>query len=101
MKIATSFLGGLLLIGSLGAINSAMAADDGVSEKVPLAADSYCHEQFSAIQGRTLGTDDPTLKNDGDVIDYYGPCSEQPTGKDQQWEQQLEREHRYENSYED
>jgi len=102
MKITKSFLAGLLLVGSLGAVNTAIATD-GVIEKVPLTADSYCHEQFPAIQGRTLDTDDPTLKSasTGDVIDYYGPCSETPTGKDQQWEQRLEQEHRYENSYED
>ena len=102
MKITKSFLAGLLLVGSLGAVNTAIAAD-GVIEKVPLTADSYCHEQFPAIQGRTLDTDDPTLKSasTGDVIDYYGPCSETPIGKDQQWEQRLEQEHRYENSYED
>ena len=36
MKIATAFLASMLLIGSLGAINDALAADDGVIEKVPL-----------------------------------------------------------------
>jgi hypothetical protein len=101
MKITRSFLASLLLIGSLSAVNTAMAAD-GEIEKVPLTADSYCHEQFPAIQGRTLGTDDPQLKSadSGDVVDFYGPCSEKPTGKDQQWEQRLEQEHRFENDYE-
>ena len=94
MKIANSFLAGLLLIGSLGAVKSAMAAGNGIIEKVPLTADSYCHEKFPAMQGRTLGTNDPTLKsaNTGDVIDFYGPCNEKPTGKDQQWEQRLDQE---------
>ena len=102
MKIARSLLAGVLFIGSLGAINGAMA-EDGIIEKVPFTADSYCHEKFPAIQGRTLGTDDPTLKSadSGDVIDFYGSCSENPTGKDQQWEQELERQHRFENNYED
>ena len=102
MKITSAFFAGLLLIGALGVVNSATAAD-GMIEKVPLTEDSYCHEQFAAIEGRTLDSTNPTLKdaNSGDVIDYYGPCSETPTGKDQQWEQRLEQEHRYENSYED
>jgi hypothetical protein len=93
MKIATSFFAGLLLIGSLGALNSAIAAD-GVIEKVPLTADSYCHEKFPAMQGRTLGSNDQTLKSasSDDVIDFYGPCNEKPTGKDQQWEQHLNEE---------
>ena len=103
MKIATSlFFAGVLFIGTLGAINSAMAADEN-TEKVPLSTDSYCHEKFPAIRGSTLGTDDPTLKDNdtGDVIDFYGPCNESPTGKDQQWEQQLEQQHRYQSDYED
>jgi hypothetical protein len=102
MKIATSILAGVLFIGTMGAINSAVAANED-TEKVPLSADSYCHEKFPAIRGRTLGTDDPTLKDadTGDVIDFYGPCNESPTGKDQQWEQQLEQQHRYQSDYED
>jgi hypothetical protein len=101
MKIATS-VAVLLLTGALGTVSNAIAAD-GDTQQTPLASDSYCHEKFPAIQARTLGTDDPTLKSatTGDVIDFYGPCSEKPTGKDQQWEQQLEQEHRYENSFED
>lgn len=102
MKIATSFLAAMLFTGALGTLNNAIAADED-TEKVPLSADSYCHEKFPAIRGRTLGTDDPTLKTPttGDVIDFYGPCNESPTGKDQQWEQQLEQQHRYQSDYED
>ena len=102
MKIATSFLAAMLFTAALGTLNNAIAADED-TEKVPLSADSYCHEKFPAIRGRTLGTDDPTLKSadTGDVIDFYGPCNENPTGKDQQWEQQLEQQHRYQSDYED
>jgi len=102
MKIVTSFLAGLLLIGSLGAINSAMAAD-GILSKDELTPGSYCHEKFAAIQPSTLGDDQPTLKDSstGDVTDFYGPCDESPTGKDQVWEQKLDDEHRFENDYED
>ncbi len=102
MKSTSTFFAGLLLIGALGVVNSATAAD-GVIEKVPLTAGSYCHEKFAAIEGRTLDSDKPVLKdaNSGDVIDYYGPCSEKPTGKDQQQEQELERQHRFENNFED
>ena len=95
MKTATSFLAVLFLTGTLGGFSNAIAASRDV-EKVPLTDDSYCHEKFPAIQTRTLDTDNPTLKSpaSGDVIDFYGPCNEKPTGKDQQWEQQLEQEHR-------
>ena len=101
MKIATSFLAGVLLIGSLGAINSAMAAD-GILSKDELTADSYCHEKFPAMHQSTLGDDQPTLKDSstGDVIDFYGPCNESPTGKDQVWQQKLDDEHRFEHDYE-
>ena len=102
MKSTTLFLAAMLFTGILGTLNNAFAADED-TEKVPLSSDSYCHEKFPAIQARTLGTANPTLKSEdsGDVIDFYGPCDENPTGKDQQWEQQLEQQHRYQNEYED
>ena len=90
MKIASSFLAGLLLIGSLGATATAMA-EDGVLSK-DAAPGSYCHEKFRAMDPNTLGSDDPSLKSadSADVIDYYGPCDESPTGKDQVWNQKLD-----------
>ena len=53
MKIATSFLAGVLFIGSLGAINNAIA-EDGIVSKDELAADSYCHEKFPAMHRGTF-----------------------------------------------
>ena len=103
MKTATPLLAALLLSGSLGVIN-AHAADsdrDGIIEKVPLGLSSYCHQEFRAIDGRTLGTSDPETTGNNEIVDYYGPCKEKPTGKDQQTEQRLEQEHRFENNYED
>jgi hypothetical protein len=101
MKIATSFLAGVLLIGSLGALNTAMA-EDGILSKDELASGSYCHEKFPAMHQSTLGDDQPTLKGSGtgDVIDFYGSCDENPTGKDQVWQQKLDQEHRFEQDYE-
>jgi hypothetical protein len=102
MKIATSFLAALLLTSTFGAINTAMAAD-GILSKDEFTAGSYCHEKFPAMRQSTLGEDQPVLKNSstGDVIDFYGPCDESPTGKDQVWEQKLDNEHRFEHAYED
>jgi hypothetical protein len=102
MKIAKLFFAGLLLSGSLAGASSVVAAD-GYIEKDPLTAGSYCHEKFAAIEGRTLGTDKPTVKkaDSGDVVDFYGRCSEKPAGKDQQHEQELERQQRYRDNYED
>jgi len=92
MKIRTSVFVGLFFLSSLAAVNSALAEDDGIISKQEFAPGSYCHEKFRAIDQSTLGSDDPTLKSSttGDVIDFYGPCDESPTGKDQVWEQKLD-----------
>jgi len=94
MKNTKTFIAALILVGSVAASGMAIA-DDGVISKDVATPQGYCHEKFPAIQGRTLGTDDPTLKSaaSGDVIDFYGPCNEKPTGKDQVQEQELEQEH--------
>ena len=102
MKIATSFLAALLFTGTLGAFNNAMA-EDGVLSKNQLTTASYCHEKFPAIRQSTLGNEDPTLKDSstGDVIDFYGPCDENPLGKDQIQTQKLEDQLRLEHEYSD
>jgi len=101
MKIATSFLAALLLTGTLGALNNAIA-EDGIISKDDASADSYCHEKFPAIRQSTLGDDQPVLKNSstGDVVDFYGSCDENPAGKDQVLTQRLEDSHRWEFEYE-
>jgi hypothetical protein len=100
MKIATSFLAALLFTGTLGSINTAMAAD-GVVSKDELATGSYCHEKFHAMTGASLDTDDPVINNSGAVIDFYGPCNESPVGEDQIQDQKLEAQHRFTTNYED
>jgi len=102
MKIATSFLAALLFTGTLGAFNNAIA-EDGVLSKNQLTGTSYCHEKFPAIRQSTLGNDEPTLKDSstGDVIDFYGPCDENPLGKDQIQTQKLEDQLRLEHEYSD
>ena len=102
MKIPTSFLAGLLLIGTLGATATAMAAD-GVIYKQELTPGSYCHLKFPAIREETLASDHPVLTDpsDGDIIDYYGSCDENPLGKDQVHEQKLDEYHRFQHDYED
>ena len=109
MKIRTSILAGLLFIGSLGAVNSAIA-EDGIISKQEFTPGSYCHMKFPAIWPSTLDTEHPTLKSQdsnsgrdgsGDVIDFYGPCDENPLGQDQIQEQKLEAQHRWAQDYED
>ncbi len=89
----------LLVVGVLGTSGVALAAD-GVEVEGQLAPGSYCHEKFPAITGRSLGDDQPQLKQSttGDMVDYYGPCDQNPTGKDQVTTQKLEHYHQMEGS---
>ena len=100
MKIATSFLAGLLLIGTLGTSSTAMAAS-GVIYKQELTPGSYCHEKFTPMTTQSLDSDDPALTQSGNIIDFYGPCNENPVGEDQIQAQKLEAQHRFANDYED
>jgi hypothetical protein len=91
MSIRKSILSVLLLVGTLGWVGAALA-QEGVLFKVALTADSdYCHMKFPAIQEETLLWDRPVLKDpsEGDLIDYNGPCSHDPLGKDEIRAQQL------------
>jgi hypothetical protein len=68
----------------------AMAADR-VLVKEELSP-NYCHMKFPTIREETLGSKTPLLKDasTGDVIDFYGPCDETPTGTDQVIAQKLD-----------
>lgn len=102
MKIATPFLAAMLVVGSLGASNALAGADD-VLSKTELTPDSYCHLTFPAIDEISLSSDNPVLKSpsSGDIIDFYGPCNEDPVGKNQQESQKHDLELRREHSYGD
>jgi hypothetical protein len=84
MKIATSFLTALALVGSLGS-SVAFAAADGVVSNATLTPGNYCHLTFPAIREETLSWDRPVLKDasSGDIIDFYGSCEHDPLGKDE------------------
>lgn len=94
MKRYVATLSMALIVGSLAA---SAAASDGVLSKDEFASGSYCHMKFPAIRPRTLSTNQPELKSSstGDVIDYYGPCNESPTGTDQVTDQRHEEQHRW------
>ena len=96
MKIATSLLAAVLLLGSFGAIDTAMGAD-GIIFKQELTPGSYCHLKFPAIREDTLGTKHPVLEDSysGDIIDFYGPCDEDPLGKHQAEKQKQEELHHW------
>ena len=100
MKIATSLLAALLFSGTLGALDNAIA-EDGILQKDQFAGTNYCHEKFPAIARNTLGNDQPELSTKGGVIDFYGPCDENPLGQDQIQAQKLDDQHRLEMEYSD
>jgi hypothetical protein len=89
MKHIGTTLSMLVLAGSLA--GTAMAANDGILVKEQ-GGENYCHMKFPAIKEATLAGNNPELKDSssGDVIDFYGPCDESPTGKDQVTEQKLQ-----------
>ena len=103
MKSTTLFLASLLLVGMLGTTTRVATAADGVIYKQELTPGSYCHLKFPAIREETLHRDHPVLldPSDGDIIDYYGPCDEDPLGKDQVHEQKLDNYHNFQRDYED
>ncbi len=102
MKNTRSLLAALILLGSIAASATAFAAD-GVIAKDEFVAGSYCHQKFQAMEGESLATNEPVLKNpiSEDVIDFYGPCDASPVDQDQVQQQRLERQHRWTNNYED
>jgi hypothetical protein len=102
MKMATSFLAALLLAGSVGAGN-AFAAAEGVISNATLTPGSYCHLKFPAISENTLSSDNPVLEDasTGEIVDFYGPCDENPRGMNQIQHQGIEAQHRWAHDYED
>ncbi len=84
MKITTLFFAALLSVASV-AVSSASENRDGVISKAEVTPGSYCNLKFPAIDETTLNSDHPVLKSptSGDIIDFYGPCDENPTGVDQ------------------
>lgn len=102
MKNAKAFLAGLLLLGNFVVSGTALAAD-GVISKDPLTAGSYCHTEFPAMEGKSRASNNPVLKSStsGDIVDFYGPCDENPVGQDQVQAQRLDFEHQWETNYAD
>jgi hypothetical protein len=94
MKNIKSLVSVLLLIGAVGVSGAAFGAN-GILFKEELAPGSnYCHMRFPAIRSSTLGENHPVLQSPGtsDMIDFYGPCDENPVGRDQVQSQILDNE---------
>jgi len=73
----------IIAVSAAGWLNDApIRAADGVISRVPTAGTNYCGLRFPAIREDTLFSSRPQLKdpNDGDIIDFYGPCDYDPLG---------------------
>ena len=59
------------------------SAQDGILYKLRAGETNYCHMKFPAIRPDTLSGDRPVLQNPstGTIIDFYGSCDFDPTGK--------------------
>lgn len=70
-------------------------AQDGILLKVQAGETNYCHLKFPAIRPETLSSDRPVLQNPstGTIIDFYGPCNYDPTGKAAVKAQKLDQQH--------
>ena len=101
MKNIKTRLSVLLIAGSLGASGAAVAADGVLMQEQAAQGSNYCHLKFPAIQENTLAGDHPVLKESstGDIVDFYGPCDEDPLGKDQIASQKLNDEHRWQTEF--
>jgi hypothetical protein len=74
----------LFLIGALLLGDPLVWAAEGIISKLADPSGSTCNLKFPAIREETLYWDRPVLKdqNDGDIIDFYGPCHYDPLGKE-------------------
>ncbi len=85
MKRVKFILYFLLLAGALGWGVAQVSAQEGVLLKVELEpGGNYCHMQFPAMTETSLDWDRPTLESSSSgIIDFYGPCDHNPTGKEE------------------
>jgi hypothetical protein len=85
-----------ILLASLG---GAAVAGDGVLFQEQ-GADNYCHTVFQAARPGDTATPYMTGLL-GDTIDFYGPCDESPTSREQMTEQKHQEFFRFGRDYED
>jgi hypothetical protein len=83
MNLKKATFAALFFIGIVGVAPIPGEAQDGIPLKVRAGDTNYCHMRFPAIREDTLKWDRPVLMDSstGDIIDFYGPCDYDPTGK--------------------
>jgi len=99
MKSIQLLLSALLFAGTLGFSAQPLSAQ-AMLQTVPSAtildrSDNYCHMKFPAIREETLSDKQPLLKDadSDDIIDFYGPCDHDPTGRDEVQAQLIQMHH--------
>lgn len=87
-NVARVSLTALLFIGAWGVSSRALGEDSktpgpqGILLKEEYTVGGYCHEKMPTIREGSLAADHPVLSAE-ESIDYYGPCNQDPLGKDQ------------------
>jgi hypothetical protein len=101
MKLQKLTLAAVLSVGVLGTNVLLAEAADGILHKVQAGNTNYCHLKFPAIREDTLHMDRPVLQSSstGDVVDFYGPCDYDPTGKAALQAQRIEKSRRFNREY--
>ena len=100
MRNMKLFVAALLLGGAVGITATAASAADVISKQV-LTDGSYCHMKFESMREDTLASAQPVLKDADDIVDFYGPCNQDPLGKEEIQAQKIEAQHRWEQDFND
>ena len=94
MKTAKLFFAVLLLSGSIVTTYTPVSASEipGLLFKGEFGPDSFCRMEIMALTTQGFAGQQlvPKRPNSGEVIDYYGPCSETSMGQDQPGAQQMD-----------
>jgi hypothetical protein len=103
MKLQKLTLAALFFVGVLRMEVLPARAADGILYKVQAGNSNYCHLKFPAIREDTLHMDRPVLQSSstGDIVDFYGSCDYDPTGKAALQAQRMEKSRRFNRAYAD
>lgn len=103
MKLQKLTLAAVFFAGVLGMSVFTAKAADGILYKVQAGNTNYCHLKFPAIREDTLEMDRPVLQDSrtGAIIDFYGPCDYDPTGKAAVQAQRKDKQQRFVREYQD
>ena len=83
MPVLASLLLSSTLFWGVAAVRGEVVGEQESIVKVPSADGTYCHMKFPPMREETLSWERPVLDEAaGNIVDFYGPCDYDPTGKD-------------------